>query len=289
MKLQNGIIALEFDARTGSLVSVEDKRGRATHRLDPRYARLFRVCVPDEERWLDRYADSHESGKPQMKLAKGVLTIHYPDLLTPDRERTGVSATVTVTLADGADEALLTIEVENGGPFLIHEVRFPWIGGWTGNGGPGKDRIYAGQYSWDPHALHSGGGFGRGWTLYASHRRSSPNHINMMVPMLDLSGGGRGLTANHYPSEPRLVNVVVEDLNPRPGEARVGAGWVHHAFVKPGEQMVERPDGACPSPGRLARERGTLEEVAQHVVAAAAGERAASQEHRLSESALPGL
>ena len=129
MKMQNGIVGLEFDTRTGSLVFVEDKRGRVIHRLDPSYARLFRVCVPDEERWMGRYADSHESGKPKMELRKGILTIRYPNLLTPDGESTGVSAMVTVKLPEGADEALMTIEVENGGPFVIHEVRFPWIGG----------------------------------------------------------------------------------------------------------------------------------------------------------------
>ncbi|MHC4713520.1 MAG: hypothetical protein ACYTAN_09675, partial [Planctomycetota bacterium] len=249
MKLENGVIAFEFDAETGSLLGVENKRTGATHRLDLRYARLLRVCVPDEERWLDRYADSHESGKPQMKQGKGVLTIRYPNLRTPDGESTGVSATVTVTLANGADEAVFTVEVENGGPFPVHEVRFPWIGGWAGNAGPGEDRIYAGQYSFDPHSLHSGGGFGRGWTIYAQHRRAAPNHINMMVPMLDLSGGGRGLSANHYPSAPRLTNVVVEDLNPRPGDARAAAAWVHHAFIEPGQTWSSDPTGLAPHSG----------------------------------------
>jgi len=249
MWLDNGVIGLEFDEKTGSLLAVEDRRARVTHRFDPRYARLFRVCVPDEERWIDRYADSHESGRPQMKLSKGKLGMRYPDLKTPAGESTGVSARVTVALADGADEAMLTIEVENAGPFPIHEVHFPWIGGWAGNAGPGHDRIYAGQYSFDPHALHAGGVFGRGWTIYAQHRRASPNHINMMVPMLDLSGGGRGLSVNRYPSAPRLTNVAVEDLNPRPGDARAGAAWVHHPFIKPGGKWSSDPTGLAPHGG----------------------------------------
>lgn len=250
MKLENGIVGFEFDEETGSLLAVEDKRTHVNHRFDPSYARLFAVCVPDEERWIDRYADSHESGRPGMNLDKGRLTIHYPDLVTPEGEKTGIVATVTVTLPDGADEAMLTIEVENGGPFLIHEVRFPWIGGWAGNAGPGRDRVYAGQYSFDPHGMHdSGGAFGRGWTIYGQHRRSAPNHINMMVPMLDLSGGGRGLSVNHYPSAPRLTNVVVEDLNPRPGDARAAAAWVHHAFIKPGQTWSSDPTGLAPHSG----------------------------------------
>ena len=250
MRVENGIVAFEFDAKTGSLLAVEDKRTRVSHHFDASYARLFRVCVPDEERWIDRYADSHESGRPGMSLDGGRLTIHYPDLVTPEGEKTGISATVTVTLPDGADEAMFTIEVENGGPFPIHEVRFPWIAGWTGNAGPGGDQIYAGQYSFDPHNMHgSGGAFGRGWTIYGQHRRGAPNHINMMVPMLDLSGGGRGLSVNHYPSAPRLMNVVVEDLNPRPGDARIGAGWVHHAFVEPGGKWASAPTGLAPHSG----------------------------------------
>ncbi len=250
MKINNGIVALEFDGRTGSLVGVEDKRGGARHSFDPAYGRLFRVCVPDEERWIDRYADSHQSGRPQMKFVKGRLTIHYPDLKTPDRESTGISATVTVTLPDGADEAQLVIEVDNNGRFLIHEVRFPWIGGWTGAAGAGRDCIAAGQYMFDPHAMHYGGSaFGRGWTIYGQHRRKAPNHINMMVPFLDLSGGGRGLSMVPYPSAPGLQNAVVEDLNPRPGDARIGASWVHHAGVAPGSRWTSDPTGIAPHGG----------------------------------------
>ena len=37
--------------------------------------------------------------------------------------------------------------------------------------------------------LHWGGVLGLGSTIQGQHRRVSPNHINMMVPMLDLSGG----------------------------------------------------------------------------------------------------
>lgn len=259
MELTNGILSLEFDPKTGSLVGIENRRLRSRHEFDPAYARLFRVTVPDEERWIDRYADSHESGRPRMKLGSGQLTIHYPDLRTPEKESTGISATVTVTLPEGADEARFEIEIANGGPFLVHEVRFPWIGGWTGCAGPGRDRLTAGQYMLDPHEMHTrGGSFGRGWTIYGQHRRWAVNHINMMVPMLDLSGGGRGISMVPYPSAPSLQYAVAEDLNRRPGDTRLGVGWIHHAFARPGGSWTSYPVG-------LAAHRGDWHETADRL------------------------
>ncbi|MCE9616081.1 MAG: hypothetical protein K8T26_17555 [Lentisphaerae bacterium] len=250
MRLANGIVAFEFDRKTGSLVGLEHRRARVRHRFDPAYGRLFRVCAPDEERWIDRYADSHESGRPRMLLARGRLTIRYPDLKTPEHVSTGIAVIVTVTLPEGADEARFTIEVRNGGPFLIHEVRFPWIGGWPGSAGPGRDMVTAGQCQFDPHAMHDrGGAFGRGWTIHGQHRRTAPNHINMMVPFLDLSGGGRGFSVVPYPAGPSLQNAVIEDLNPHPGDARIGAAWLHHAALAPGQRWTSDVIGIAPHAG----------------------------------------
>lgn len=81
-----------------------------------------------------------------MTRTRGRLTIVYPNLKTPEHESTGHCCDLlTVSLPEGADEARFTIAVRNGGPFRIHEVRFPWIGGWAGAAGPGQDRITMGQ------------------------------------------------------------------------------------------------------------------------------------------------
>ena len=171
MRLANGLIALEFDDDTGSLVRIEDLRTGVAHLGDPRSGRLLRVVAPDEENWIGRYCDSHESGRPKIEGRAGAATIRYPDLRTPDGQPSGISATVTVELPEGSDEARFSAEVRNGGPFLIHEVWCPRIGGWQGCAGPGKDEVTLGNCACaDPHSLRTAPDAG-GYTLCASHRR----------------------------------------------------------------------------------------------------------------------
>ena len=120
MKLTNGLVAFEFDPETGSLIQITDLRPGAPPPVlsDPQEGRLFRLFIPDDEQWIDRYTDSHTSGRPQMRLDGDTLTIHYPDLLAADSAipgndvPTGIRASVRVALPAGADEALFTLELE---------------------------------------------------------------------------------------------------------------------------------------------------------------------------------
>jgi len=249
MRLSNGILSLELDDGTGSLVQIEDLRAGIRHLASAADGRLFRVVAPDEENWLGRYCDSHESGKPEMKAERGRAVVRYPDLLTGEGKPSGISATVTVELPQGADEARFTIELQNGGLFLIHEVWFPRVGGWRGYAGRDKDRMTIGcACTIDPFAVR--GGMSSGYTLAKSHRRRFyclP--ASMSLPMVDLSGGGRGLSYVHYPKSVRTGGVVVEDLNERGGDVRPAWTWVHQPFIKPGQKWVSDPVGVAPHTG----------------------------------------
>src|SRR5258706_13035961 len=105
LMLANGIIGLAFDPGTGSLVQIRDLRTGREYLSDPGEGRLLRVFAPDPEHWLDRYADSHQSGRPDADHQGDTLTLRWRDLKTPQGASTGVGAAVTVKLPPGADQA----------------------------------------------------------------------------------------------------------------------------------------------------------------------------------------
>jgi len=66
MKLTNGIIALAFDDRHGSLAPVTDLKLGRNHLGNPDDGRRFRLFVPH------CYGDSHESGRPGFMFMDGL-------------------------------------------------------------------------------------------------------------------------------------------------------------------------------------------------------------------------
>jgi len=252
MRLANGIVAFHFDPRTGSLIRIEDLRTGVEHLASPADGRLFRVVVPDPDDWLDRHCESHESGQPGMRMDAGRLTINYPNLKVAGGGLSGISAVVTVTLPEGADEARFVIEINNGSPFVIEEVLFPWIAGWTGYAGPGEDRVTLGDCTFvDPHRLRLDPERVLS-TFMAAHRRRffAFPAIFGMFPVLDISGGGRGLSYIHYPTEIIKGGIALEDLNDeRPGDTRVAWTWTHVPFIEAGASWKSDPVGIAPHSG----------------------------------------
>ncbi len=251
MKLDNGIIAVEFDERTGSLVQLLELKDGFKHLADPEGGRLFRVVVPDDGRWLDRHCESHLSGRPSMCLDGDKAIIHYPDLrVARTDEKSAISATVTVSLPQGAEEALFTIEIRNGGPHMIHEVWFPRVGGWRGYAGPGKDTILRGDlWNTDPHSFRKTVR-PNGYTLADHHRREYASFaFGMPFPFLDISGGRHGMSYIHYPAKIRAGGALLEDLSEMRGEHRPAWSWVHQPFIRPGESWTSDPVGIAPHKG----------------------------------------
>lgn len=253
MRLTNGLVAVEFDEKTGSLVQIEDLRAGIKHLSDPAGGRLLRVVVPDEAEWIGRYCDSHESGPPEMRLDGARAIIRFPDLKVAaggstfkGGEDSGIEATVTVSLPPGADEARFTLAVRNGGPHVIQEVWFPRVGGWCGYGARGTDRFLAGlnARASDPFTFRNLSG--SGYTLAKVHRRTFMNFPGMVAPMLDVSGSGRGLSYIHYPAAPRVGGIVLEDLNVEGGDVRPAWSWVHVPFIQPGASWTSDPVGIAP-------------------------------------------
>ncbi len=250
MKLSNGIIVLEIEERTGSLVQLRDLKRNVDHIVDPAYARLFRVVAPDDDHWLSRHADSHDSTPTAMQVDGDTLTIEYDDLSTPDGTSVGVAVTVTVQLSEGADEAVFSIEVQNRSTFRIDEIWFPWIGGWRGYDGADDYAMMLGNGTCaDPFHIRASI-FGAS-TFLKGHRRRyvGLNTGGLGLPMADLSGGRNGLSYLHYPSAQQLGGIVVEDQNEWGGDSLPAWSWVHAVPVQSGESWRSDPIGIAPHDG----------------------------------------
>lgn len=193
MRINNGIVGFEFDAGNGSLVQIEDLRTGTKHLADAASGRLFRLFAPDNENWIDRYCDSHETPRPEMERKGDSLLIRYKNLRVADGSSSGISATVIVNLPAGADEALFTIELENHGALMIHEVMFPWIGGWRGYPGNDKGNIVCGSHTpLNPFNMRGNSG----WNLLYSHRRRCFAFPHTHIPVCDVSNGKQGISYN---------------------------------------------------------------------------------------------
>jgi hypothetical protein len=84
MRLANGLAAFEFDPQTGSLIGIADLRTGMSFLSNPAQGRLFHLFVPDRENWIDRYADNHTAGKPEIALSGDTLTIRYTNVVAAD-------------------------------------------------------------------------------------------------------------------------------------------------------------------------------------------------------------
>jgi len=242
MQLSNTLIRLTFDDQHGSLTGIEDLRTGVQHLHDHSVARLFRLILPDEARWTGQYADSHQQPiSPVMVVHGHTLTLCFPEIVSPHGTSLGVQVTVTITLPDDADEARFTIQVVNDGPFLLHEVWFPWIGGWRGYAGQGHDRMHIGYHPpIDPWTIREHDGY----TLCAAHRRRC--YSGLALPLLDLSGEGIGLSNNFYPVTPQQSGIMVDDANSRAGAPQPTWSWVHYPYLGAGQHWQSDPVGLAP-------------------------------------------
>lgn len=229
MKLENGLLRLEFDERTGSLIQIEDSKSGQQFLSDHSGSRLLKVIIPSQE-WTSQFADSNESSRPRMESRNGNLIITYDSLLAAGQP-SGVSARIQVDLPAGSLEALFQVQLHNDGPYEVHEVLFPWAGGWTGIAGPGKDQIVAGCVSIDPHKFPLSS-----YTLMRLHQRKYLSYqLALKLPWLDISGGGKGISYICYQEQPYVSGIAIENLKHHKEGICLSWAWVNYPFIKPGQ------------------------------------------------------
>ncbi len=247
MRLENGIVGLEFDRDTGSLVQVRDLRTGMDYLADRGEGRLLRVFAPDPEQWIDRHADSHESGRPEMEIRGDTLTIRWRDLKTAEGATASIAAAVKVRLPEDEDEAAFSLALENHGPFTICEVLFPWIGGWHGYPGERGTVQVGAHWPIDPF---NGLRRNDGWNLLNHTRKLNIDFPHVNIPMCDVGNGSVGLSFNFYPVTRDLnFDFSLLDLNERIGDPHPSFAWVHRPFLEQGRRWASGTVGLAPHQG----------------------------------------
>jgi len=231
--LDNGIIRLEFDKLTGNLVQLIDVGLWKKLLRDPRGNRLLKlVCSTTEIGSLA--ICSHESDQPRINQRDDRLEFFYPQLLE-NGNQTDISAKVTIRLPPSSWEATFTLELQNNGPILIHEVHFPWIGGWSGFAGPGVDQITVSTTRLAPYEAFP---TMRAHSFKRHHMRRFIGSEFKQAPLFDISGGGTGISYNLYTRVPRYAGLVIEDLSPDYQQTCLSWAWVSYPFLGSGDRWV---------------------------------------------------
>jgi len=245
MKLGNAHLALEFEEHTGNLVGIRNVPTNVEHLAAPGESQLFRLLVPDEERWLSRHCVSGAGGPPEMSAAGDELTIRFPRLRTPEDEALEIAATVRVRLPADTDEALFTLAVENHSNALIHDVFFPCIGGWRSPGGRAQVTPGCSKRPLDVASLYHVSN-----QFFKTHRRRFwPVQTQLMLPLFDITGDAGGISYNCYAKAPFSGGLYLEDANERRGEPRPAWSWNFRPFIRPGASWQSAPVGIGCHPG----------------------------------------
>jgi hypothetical protein len=231
MKLENGRVRFEFNDKTGSLEQITDLKTGFRHLDDSRGNRLVKLVVPTPEH-NSRPLYSHEAGRPAMRRQGDTLTMAFPELRDHGK-KTGVLLTVHVRLPDGGDEAFFSAEIRNRSPYRVLEMWFPWIGGRSGV--PGKTREVctdSKRRAFDPYARITRDATST-HTFGHHHLRRGDDGISML-PMLDWSGPGGGLSYIKYERQPSPHNIVYESLPQACDGVCLTWAWATGVFVEPG-------------------------------------------------------
>lgn len=232
MKLSSILMSIEFDCDTGSLCQVEDLTTSRLWLNDRRGFRLTKLIVPTPEH-ISRPLLSHEAGKPVLISKEDSLEIVFPELQYRG-EKTGVFLSVHARLPQGSPEAFLSAEIRNESPYCIHELWFPWIGGRLLQPGQSQDAVttsrrptrdVAQMLSESGVSTHS---FGH------HHLRIAEDPIHLL-PMMDLTSGGSGLSYIKYEPRPSPHILVYENTLYTRQEICLTWSWATGVFIEPGQ------------------------------------------------------
>jgi len=232
MKIDNGMVALEFDDVTGSVRQITDRRTGKRYLQDPRGHRLAKLVVPTPEH-VSRPLYSHDAGRPGMTRRGDTLEIAFPEL----RDRgtpAGVFLTVRVRLPEGSPEARFSAVIRNESPYRVHEMWFPWLGGRQGRPGACRDVITTSKnIERDIYArLFQAGASTHTFGHHHLRLAYDPLHL---LPMMDLSDADGGLSYIKYEARPSPHILVFENPLPERANACLTWAWVTGVFIEPGQ------------------------------------------------------
>jgi hypothetical protein len=232
MKLSNGLLSIGFDPKTGSVRQITDCKSNRHWLNDPRGHRLAKLIVPTPEH-VSRPLLSHEAGPPSMTRRGDELEIAFPELRYRSA-KTGVFLTVRVRAPAGSSEAFFTAEIRNESPYRVHELWFPWLGGRSGKPGKTRDVITTSKrIEPDIYArLFEAGALTHSFGHHHLRIAYEPLHL---LPMMDLSAGGAGLSYIKYERRPSPHILVFENAIFTREEPCLTWTWATGVFVEPGQ------------------------------------------------------
>jgi len=247
MQIENGRTRLVINRETGSIMRIVDTISGTVH-LDVKKnsrqdARLFTMIVPRAD-WHSRYIDNNISPKPKIEKSGSAIIIKYPVLSTIEGTMP-ISAEVSLTSA-GSDEIRFVLKVKNDSDSEITDVWFPQIAGWTGLGGPGRDKlIYGGSGSIDPHAFP----INKGMTYLRCHQRLNFPSVYTYTPWIDLSGPEGGISYISYHNQARNYSFAFENLAGFNPGLSLCYGIAHYTRIEKGQTWQSPPMGISLHPG----------------------------------------
>lgn len=240
IELTHGAAKLVVDARTGSVLRLEDTRtgvARIDAKKDGRNdGCLFRTMVPAEN-WWSRVADSSHQKRVRVSQRGGGATVEFPALVAADGAETGVSARVDIR-PGGPDEFVFVLHLENSGSSTVLDTAFPVLGGWHERG---TGRIALGANSFvDPGCVARGAG-----NNYARNGRrwAWQYPVSIACPWVDFPGSGGGLSYINYMAEARNGRFWIENMDGYGDDFRLALGWIHLIALPPGQSWTSPPVG----------------------------------------------
>ncbi len=243
MELTSGITKVVIDEKNGSIVLLKNTKTGFVHinnRDDrQRNGGLFRLIIPGKQ-WSSRHADSQEQAAPQITTDGDVAILRYPQLLAGS-ENTGVSVEVRAWPDFDTGEIRFQMKVANNGGEDVTEIQGPLLHGWKGVGGIDKYRFMYSPFIDIKGRLPS---VMAGTSYVRAHQRfSTPYPVGAMLPWMDLSGPGGGISYVNLAARPRNGVFFQENMAGYEPGLKLRFGWGHYGPVRPGEEWVSSTVG----------------------------------------------
>jgi len=248
--INSGRIRISLNPVTGAVVRVTDTCSGLTHlnAADgaPGDERILRVVAPSSD-WSSRYADGHLQQGVEVARQDAGIRVRFPDLTAATGETLGIAAEFRAYPSSAPDEILFTVQVQNQGQHTVNEIRFPWLAGWRGYAGKGRDIMTVGARSFlDPHGFPTGAG-----NAYAlnSQRLTVDYPVGLSAPWVDISGPEGGFSFINYMPQPENGALSIENLAGYGPGIVLALGWAHRIVLRPGETWTSPPVGIAVHPG----------------------------------------
>ena len=236
MILSNHFLEVNINDLNGSIISITDKARNVKYLDEEKYARLFRVFIPNEDKWTAQYADNTACTISKIeKISENNIKLFYDNIVTPENIVLDVNVTVDMWLE--ADELMLSVSLTNNTDLLLHSVRFPWVGGFKVDVDSKTDIA---RMSIEAPLALSTMKRSPGYNIIKKEmRRDAWLHI----PTIDITCANGGIGLNLYCKEVQTLFGFLNCDTQGWEEEFVSFGIEHTPFLAKGESFKSEPCG----------------------------------------------